>query len=79
MNGEKKKKKTQHEHTGTKSGGLRHKIKYFAYSLFILIWHFKCISDSNEMETEGRINPWIGKLADDAEKLREPRAFFEED
>lgn len=30
-------------------------------------------------ETEGRINPWIRNLADDAEKLREPGAFFEED
>lgn len=79
MNGEKKTKKTQHEHTGTTSGSPRHKIKYFAFSLFILIWHFICISSSNERETEGRINPWIGKLADDAEKLREPSAFFEED
>lgn len=30
-------------------------------------------------EAKERITLWVGKLADDAEKLRELSAFFEED
>lgn len=72
-------KKTQHEHTETKSESLRHKIKHF-YSLLILIRHFKGIFFIiTKRETKGRITLWVGKLADDAERLRELSALFEED
>lgn len=30
-------------------------------------------------ETKGRITPWVGKLADDAEKHSELTVFFKED
>jgi len=30
-------------------------------------------------ETKGRITLWVGKLADDAEKVRDLSDFFEED
>lgn len=30
-------------------------------------------------ENKGRITPWVGKLADDAQKLRKLSAFFKED
>lgn len=58
----------------------KYKIKYFCYSLLILISHFKGIFFLvTERENKGRITPWVGKSADDAEKLRKLSAFFKED
>lgn len=71
-------KKPQHEHTETKSGSLKHKIKCF-YSLLILIRCFKGILIVIKRETKRRVTQWVGQLAADAEKLRDFSAFFEED